>query len=536
MDGARIQKAAALVNVLLLLVVWEFLCCGLFTRFTWGTVSLPQFLFFMQRRGGEVCDRELLHNIIIFCFILPVVLAVLSVWFYRKFVRRTQSYFNKALFFAYLTGLGVLLCHTLDVSGEEKAVLYLVLFICYLINQGRNFIRQRDVFVTLALSLFAVAAILKLVGADRLYLSCFEFRETDFYAQHFVNSTALDFNENKKRNVIVVFVESFENRFSRLEKGGVRLKVNDDAAIKFANFTEGYAQRWTQGAMFSALTGVHIHYISDYFRYALYDKFKYDEKTDRILMISNYAGKDFDFGLPNMPSLGKIAADNGYQNLFVQGGDIVFSGTEKFLQNNGFAEENIYSLKDFIGTTQYEKGKYWWGVDDKSVFSLFKKKLTSLDKDKPFFAVMFTLDLHRGRNPYFANDDEITQATINNLNDFIVWVQKQDFYENTTLVILADHKRMGDNVSVGGGLYNAFFNLPEYLTENLNVVRSFNQIDVFPTVLEIMGFVLPQRKAGMGTSLFSQEKTLAERYSYEKQEGYFTKIDRFYQRLWMNEK
>lgn len=532
MNRTILHKAAALGNVLFLLFVMEFLCCGLFTRYTWGTVSLPQFLFFIRMQGGEICDRELLLSIAAFCGVLPAALAAVCVWLYCKFARRQPCYFNKAWFFIYLVGLGMLLRQVLDISGEETAVLYLVLFICYLVNQGRNVQRQRDVFVTLALSVFAVTGILKLFGADRLYLSFFEFRETDFYAQNFVNPAGLDFKGNKKRNVIIVFVESFEKRFSFLDQGGVRLKVADEDAIMFADFTEGYAQRWTQGAMFSAFTGVHIHYISDYFRYALYDKLKYNEKRDRILMVSNHAGKDFDFALPNMPSLGKIAELNGYQNLFVQGGDIVFSGTESFLRHNGFAKENIYGVNHFIGTPQHEKGKYWWGVDDKSVFGLFKDKISALEGDKPFLAVMFTLDLHRGNNPYFANDEEIVRATIDNLNDFIAWFKKQDFYENTTLVVLADHKRMGENINVGGGLYNAFFNVPARLRENADVMRRFNQIDIFPTVLEIMGLVLPERKAGVGTSLFSKEKTLAERFSYEQQEGYFTKIDRFYQKLW----
>lgn len=69
---------------------------------------------------------------------------------------------------------------------------------------------------------------------------------------------------------------------------------------------------------------------------------------------------------------------------------------------------------------------------------------------------MFTLDLHRGDNPFYRDDAEIREATVANINDFIAWFKKQDFYDNTTLVILADHKRMGAGVEAGGGLYNAF--------------------------------------------------------------------------------
>lgn len=59
-------------------------------------------------------------------------------------------------------------------------------------------------------------------------------------------------------------------------------------------------------------------------------------------MISNYAGQDFDFLTPNIRFLGDMTAENGYQNLFVQGGGLDFSGTAKFLYEHGFKKENVY--------------------------------------------------------------------------------------------------------------------------------------------------------------------------------------------------
>lgn len=44
-------------------------------------------------------------------------------------------------------------------------------------------------------------------------------------------------------------------------------------------------------------------------------------------------------------------------------------------------------------------------------------------------------------------------------------------------------------MEAGGGLYNAFFNLPTHLLNGINLNRSFNQTDVFPTVLEIAGLI-----------------------------------------------
>lgn len=518
-------------NAILLWGMLFVLSCCLYTKETWGTVSFPQLIFFVKSGVSDGIELELLIEIVGWCLILPVVLTWFVLFCFRKYAKEGVLFFNRLFFLIYLAVLWFVINYFVELKTEEQFIFYISLFLFYILNQWRSFSRLA-VTLTLILAVPLLFIFIKFCGSERLLLSCFDFKETNFYENEYVYAGDLDFK--RKRNLIIVFGESLEKSLLQSQKNG-KIMINDDKAIKFDNFTEGYAQRWTQGALFSAFTGVHIHYISDFFRYALFEKLKYNEKKDRILMISNYAGQDFDFLTPNIRYLGDISSENGYQNLFVQGASLEFSGTNKFLIKHGFNENNIYGLDNFKDTPEYEKGKYWWGVNDEPVFKLFKQKIENLDSNKPFLAVMFTLDFHRGDNPFYENDEKIRQATTKNINDFIAWFEKQDFYRNTTLVILADHKRMGKNVAVGGGLYNAFFNLPDYLEKNLKKERTFNQIDIFPTLLEIMGANLEKGKAGVGTSLFSDNKTIAERLSYNQQEDVFSKIDKFYQKIWLKE-
>ena len=524
----------AVFNAVFLWAVLFVISCCLYTKHTWGTVSLPQLIFFAQSGTADGIEQRLIFEIVGYCLALPIALTWLLLYAVKKYAKAKVLFCNRLFFALYLAGLWGVINYCLPLKTDEQYVLYIILFAFYLLNQWRNFSRAAVTF-TLLLFLPVVFIVIRVNGCERLVMSGFDFQETDFYAREYVYVGNPELKPEKRRNVIIVFGESLEKKFvTPGVQGGVY--IDDKDAVKFADFTEGYAQRWTQGALFSAFTGTHIQYLSDFFRYALFDKLKYNEKKDRILMISNYAGQDFDFLTPNIRFLGDMTAENGYQNLFVQGGGLDFSGTAKFLYEHGFKKENVYDLDAFKGTPAYERGKYWWGVNDKPVFELFKEKIAGLDKGTPFLAVMFTLDLHRGNNPFYRDDAEIREATVANINDFIAWFKKQDFYDNTTLVILADHKRMGAGVEAGGGLYNAFFNLPTHLLNGINLNRSFNQTDVFPTVLEIAGFDLPRRKAGMGTSLFGTDKTLAERQTYEQQEETFSKIDRFYQKLWQKEK
>ncbi len=529
-----LMLALSFLNVVFLWAIIFVVCCSIYTSHTWGTVSLPQLLFFIQSGVSEGIELSLLLEIVGYCLVLPVVLTAFVTYGIKKINNGKLLCCNRVIFGVYLVFLWFVVNFCMDLSADEQYVFYALLFVFYLLNQWRSYGRIAA-SITLLLSLPLVFIVIKVWGSERLISSVVDFRETDFYAQNYVSLDTDNLLNNQRRNVIVIFGESLEKKYLTLNENHQVITFDDDDAVKFSDFTEGYSQRWTQGALFSAFTGVHIHYLSDFFRYKLYDKLKYREGRDRILMISNYAGKDFDFNTPNIDYLGDITKAFGYQNLFVQGGSLAFSGTDKFLFEHGFSADNVYDLNTFKNSEDAIKGKYWWGVSDKTVFDLFKHKLNELDKNKPFFAVLFTLDLHRGDNPFFRNENEIKRATIHNLNDFVHWFKKQDFYDNTTLVILADHKRMGKDVQAGGGLYNAFFNLPSNLKQNINVNRSFNQIDIFPTVLEIAGFNLPQRKAGVGVSLFAKDKTLAESLQYAEQESVFSKIDRFYQKIWLRD-
>ena len=521
-------------NAVLLWAIIFVICCSIYTSNTWGTVSLPQLLFFVQSGFSDGIELSLLFEVVGYCLILPVILTASIAYGIKKINNGKLLWCNRVFFGGYLVFLWFAVSFCMDLTADAQYVFYTVLFVFYLLNQWRNYGRVAS-SVTLLLSLPIVFIVIKVWGSERLVLSIFDFRETDYYARNFVPVNVDELSNNQRRNIIIIFGESLEKQYLTLNENHQIFTIDDGDAIKFADFTEGYSQRWTQGALFSAFTGVHIHYLSDFFRYKLYDKFKYREGKDRILMISNYAGMDFDFNTPNITYLGDITKAFGYQNLFVQGGSLAFSGTDKFLFEHGFSADNVYDLNTFKNSEEAIKGKYWWGVSDKTIFGFFKNKLNELDKNKPFFAVLFTLDLHRGSNPFFRNEDELKRATIHNLNNFVHWFKMQDFYDNTTLIVLADHKRMGKDVQAGGGLYNAFFNLPPDLKRNIDINRRFNQIDVFPTVLEIAGFTLPHRKAGVGVSLFSKKTTLAENLQYSEQEDVFAKIDRFYQKIWLRD-
>ncbi len=526
-----------MVNFLVLWGIFFTIATTLFTKKTFGDVSLPQMLFFMMYNNTEGVESELVYKIIFYMGVFPLfgalaVLFVLKKIYNGKFLFCDSKVWILYLLFLFLIGWGVFYKLWMIFDCYYLYNFVLALMGLYLLNECCNF-NEVKVFVVLGMAIFMMA-IGKWHGYGKLLGSLLEFDTTNFYEENYKYVGQNEVKFDKKRNVIVIFAESFEKKFARIEEENKVFSVNDEKAVKFANLSEGWSQNWTQGALFSAFTGVHIHYLSSYFRYGVKGfKFHFGQ---RVLMATNNLGENFDFNTPNIGYLGDISSANGYNNLFMQGGKLKFSGTDKFLLNHGFSKENVYDMDSFEGTKEYETARKWWGVNDKVVFDKFKKKINELEKDKPFLAVMFTLDLHRGNNPFFESLEAEAKETINNLNEFIAWFEKQDFYENTTLIVVGDHRRMGKKDLVGDNVYNAFFNLPKNLEEKVNENRVFNQIDLFPTILEIMGGKLKDGKAGVGVSVFSENKTIAERLSHEEQEETLLKIDRFYQKIWEEKK
>lgn len=524
----------------LLLNTFNFFCVFIFLAIlaslkfaeqTWGKIDISQFLFFARVDCAGGVDYLFALKCVLFCLVCPLVVVIVIFSLLKMMRKDNQCYFSRLSFLGYAMLVFYLVSEYWHFPKIALFMLLLIFLLLFFLNLHRNYSSVNIFWCVLIGLLINFYYIMEFSGKS------FIFKErgySNFYAENYVDVLNEPLTNTEKRNVIVVFVESFNKDFSVLEGGEVVL--NDAESIQFSNFIEGYVQRWTQSALFSALTGVHIHYVSDFWRYK--EKVKYTRYLGELVLEAdeiNKLGENYKFETPKIASIGKISEKDGYQNLFVKGGNLDFSGTRNLLTANGFSAENVYGMAEInkeLGDIDNKINRFQ-GYDDTVTFGVFKRKISELDKEKPFFAIMFTLDTHLG---YKIGADEVQKITIENLNDFIAWFEKQDFYENTSLVILGDHNQMGPKVKTGAKIYNAFLNLPDKLKQGINTERTFNQIDMFPTILEIMGYELPKRKAGVGVSLFSDEKTLAERYSYQKQVEIFSQNDRFYYQLWQSKK
>ena len=143
----------------------------------------------------------------------------------------------------------------------------------------------------------------------------------------------------------------------------------------------------------------------------------------------------------SLPSLPKTFNENNYHTSFYYGGETEFANMKSYLLQQGFGR--IVDKHDFSSDEMNSK----WGAHDHVVLN---RLLTDLDKEKmPFFSTIFTLSSHE---PYevpvptvipgedsehqFLNAHHYTDKS---LDDFINQAKKSAWWNNTLVIIVADH-------------------------------------------------------------------------------------------------
>ena len=124
--------------------------------------------------------------------------------------------------------------------------------------------------------------------------------------------------------------------------------------------------------------------------------------------------------------------------------------------------------------------------------------------------------------------------------EFVRWIQQQPFYENTTIVLTGDHLSMDKNFfkdfdpSYKRNIFNLILNSPVQTKNTKN--REFAPFDLFPTILASMDIKISGDKLGLGTNLFSNQKTLIENKGLKTVESELGNNSNFFNDEFISEK
>ena len=321
------------------------------------------------------------------------------------------------------------------------------------------------------------------------------------------NDVVLTFPE-KKRNVIVLYLESMEMTYADKENGGgfdenfiPRLtnlsKENENfssssTVLNGARSTSGTT--WTMGGIFAATSGLPL-----------------------ITQLAQNEMDTQDAFFKNATILGDILDEEGYQQVFACGSDATFGGRKLY-----FTEHGNYAIHDLNyrkETEELPEDYYvWWGFEDEKLIEYAKEDLTELaSSDQPFNYTMLTADTHfedgyvcdlcqdlHDGNQY----GNVISCSDKQISEFVSWIQQQDWYDNTTIVITGDHPTMDsdfcDPVSsdYSRRVYTAYINA-DPVENHSEGERQYTTLDTFPTTLAAMGVSIEGNRLGLGTNVFS---------------------------------
>ena len=214
---------------------------------------------------------------------------------------------------------------------------------------------------------------------------------------------------------------------------------------------------------------------------------------------------------PNkMDGVGYMLKEKGYQSAF-------FHGAAKGSMNfDGFAA--LIGLDLYFGKKDYPNSEHFdgtWGIFDHYFMPWAARKMSEMEK--PFFSAIFTLSSH---HPYvvpaelegklktgpFPMCQSINYSDYS-LRLFFEEAKKQDWYENTVFVFVADHTAKGESSyykrKVGLFSIPILYYSPHPAFPKKKHEEITQQIDILPSVLHLLGYDKPIY--AFGQSVFERD-------------------------------
>ena len=338
------------------------------------------------------------------------------------------------------------------------------------------------------------------VQANFVLNSVFSFFRTintnNFKEVHYVDQKFIDENVRPdkiyvrdsvepKPNVVIFILESFAKEYSGGFNRNTKIKnfvsytpFFDSLATKSLIATNAFANgRQSIHAMSSVLAG--IPSLTDAFTSSPYS----NQKIQSVVSVSN---------------------DLGYDTSFFHG---AANGSMGFL---GFG--NILGFKHYYGKTEYNNDNDFdgiWGIWDEPFFQYFARTLDT--KKSPFLATLFSVSSHdpfkvpkKYKGKFKKGPLEIDEPigyTDYSLKKFFETAKKMPWYKNTIFVLVADHTNQIYYPEYQKAMNRfaipiLFFSPNPKYNLHGEITEPAQQIDIYPTLVDLMGYNKPFRSWG----------------------------------------
>lgn len=305
-----------------------------------------------------------------------------------------------------------------------------------------------------------------------------------------------------KPNVLFIILESYTAKFVESLGGEKGVTPNlDKLAAEGINFTNIYsAGERSEKGMVALLSGYPVQTTTSII--------KTPKKTEKL------------------PQLSKVFSKQGYATSYYYGGELEFANIKSYLMNGSY--DRLIDKKDFDESTYNSK----WGAHDHILFERVQQDLKQ--EQEPFFNTIYTLSSHEpfeipipAKFPGSDNESKFRNSVYYTdwaLGKFIEQAKQQPWWQNTLVVITADHGH-----SLPGNDPNfapSKFCIPFILAggalsvsgQRVEVIGS--QTDIAATLLALLGF--PHEEFKWSRNLFTPTPSPFAFYVYNDGFGYVT--------------
>lgn len=336
--------------------------------------------------------------------------------------------------------------------------------------------------------------------------------DSEFYRENYVHPDSVKIiAQGEPKNLVVIFLESMGKNFAQYTPEIARLEKSSLDFVPGGQNVSGTS--WTIAGITGKLCGIPLN---------------------MPMGINEYHGRLPTY-VPYAKCLMDVLADKGYNQLYAQGTSGEFTQKRDFWKTHGNVE--IHDIEYYKSTGKVsEKYHVFWGFEDRRLYHLAKEELDSLSKmDKPFAFYMLTVDTHQ---PQGYLDDSckvslkeagVAEDNVNHfpealrcasmqLESFINWMREQPWFEKTVVFVMGDHATPSLSTKAGlpqsESLYWTNFVINAHLDsgKTYRQGRAYSSLDMFPTILESMGFGFEKHAIALGKSLYAESPTLLEKY------------------------
>ena len=327
----------------------------------------------------------------------------------------------------------------------------------------------------------------------------------DFYETHY----KLQEYNAMQRNLIVIFAESLESSFDKSIIPNLYNLATQNIAFSHNDGVGGHFQKgatsWTIAGIIGYLCGIPLN------------------------APGGINVKDF---LVSATCVSDILNAQGYKQTMIIGSDDGFAAKGAFLKTHKIESKDARFYKNQLPRDY----THHWGFSDSYLFDFARQELEILGKsNKPFALYLLTNNTHspdmfvesfctKTQNYY----EDAIKCSDKMIYDFIAWVKEQDFYNNTSIVILGDHLLNTHSITQNRFVYNAFINARFSTKLDSTKNRALSHFDFAPLILDSLGGKV--EFLGLGVNpLYSQ--TLLEIYG-DAFEAKLREDSKLYESFW----